>query len=211
MTSRIALAVAAALSCGGCALFGTELRSIPTVGPEISAVYACPSSDVHQAPPAGPERCFSVQGVSIEVEAKNAEPVAGAIGPFPLVPFFHQRRSGTEPLTIELGFKTDEPYAFSPWDVSLQTDQGVTVRVSGVSTNVRYGYGVHTVAIDPRDAGARTLQTHKWSHFFLTFAKHIAPDHSFALTLHFVAPDGADVRIPIEFKKGKVSYLWTIP
>jgi hypothetical protein len=211
MSSRIVLAVFATMFVGGCAVYGTELTSIPTASPQLTAVYECRTSSIHDAPPSGARLCVSLPTVKMDVKAHNAEQVAGAIGPLPLIPFFPQRRPSAAPLEIDLAFEPVEPYSFQPWQVSLQTDQGETVRVSGVRTNVRDRTGAHTVAIDPRDTGARTLEAHAWSRFSLTFEKHIAPEQSFALTVHLIAPDGADVQVPIRFKKGKVSYLETSP
>jgi hypothetical protein len=206
--SRAALVLAAVLCCGGCAVFGTDLTSIPTFSPEIPTVYTCARSGIQYAPASGPRLCFSLRGVKMEIEANNAEAVAGAIGPLPLVPFFHPRRPSARPLMIGLAFQPDGPYSFQPWQVSLQTDQGETVRVADVKANVRVGRRVETVAIDH---DARALEAHRWSHFFLTFEKHVGPEQRFSLTLRLIAPDGADVRVPIRFKEGKVSYLAAIP
>jgi hypothetical protein len=211
MSSRIVLALAAALSSGGCAVYRTELTSIPTFSLGTPALYECPRAGGHYAPPSGAGLCFSIHGIRIEVEAYNAQPVAGAFGPFPLIPFFCPKSTSTRPLTVGLGFKTDQPYTFAAWDVSLQTEQGETVRVSGVSANVRDGRSIKKVAIERRDAEALTTGAHVSNRFFLTFAKHVPPEQKFALTVRLVAPDGVDVQIPIRFKRGKFSYLGTIP
>jgi hypothetical protein len=209
--SRIALALVATLSLGGCAIYGTELTSVATFGPDALVVYECSRSDVHFVPPSGARRCFSIQGIRIEVEVDNREPVAGAIGPLPLIPFFHPGGTNTLPLKVHLGFEPSAPHAFAPWNASLETDQGETVGVTGVSMNVRDGSGVHTVALETRDAEARTLEANRWSRFSLTFGRHIPPEQSFALTIQLRAPDGTEVRVPVRFKKGKVSYLGSIP
>ena|ERR1022692_580506 len=214
MTSRIALVLPVTVLLGACTVSGTDLRSMPTLGSKIAEVPSCPKQPgVFYAPPSGGSLCFSIYGVQMEVEAQNSETIASAIGPlFPVLPYF-PKRNDSGPLAIDLAFnQTEEPYAFSPWEVSVQTDRGETVGVSRVSTNVREGQSVRTVALDPREKGARMLGAGAWSRFFLTFEKHIAPEQPFSLTLHLRATNGADVQLPtISFKNGKVSYLGTIP
>jgi len=109
MSSRVSLVLVAAVSLGGCTVYGTELRSVATVGPETAKVSRCPSiSELFYMPASGARLCFSAHDVAIEVEAQNADPLFFAIGPLvPLFPWWPDR-SNPKPLTIAVGFKTND-------------------------------------------------------------------------------------------------------
>jgi hypothetical protein len=209
MSSRVSLALFATLSLGGCTVYGTDLRSVATVGPETARVSTCPGiPELFYMPASGARLCFSAHGVAVEVEARNAEPLVLAIGPLvPLFPWWPDR-SSPGPLTIDLGFKADDAYAFRPWDASVQTSEGDTIGVSRVFTNAREDKRVHTVEVDRHDSGARLLP----ARFSLTFGRPVPPEQAFSLTLHLVGRDGTDVQLPtINFRAGKVSFLGTVP
>jgi hypothetical protein len=216
MTSRVVFAFASALLLGGCTIYGKEVRSMPALGPEAAVVHACPSAPkIWYSPPSGATICFSAQGVEAEVEATNRETTFLALGPLlPLVPIHSgEKPVSSRPLGVELAFRADVPYGFFPWRVSVRTAHGETIGVSEVETNVRdfrFG-GVHTVKLDPQDQEARPLST-RYERFFLRFERPVVPEEEFSLTLHLLAPDGSDVELPrITFKKGRLSYLGTIP
>jgi hypothetical protein len=216
MTSRIVFALASALLLGGCTIYGKEVRSMPAVGPEVAVVHACPGAPkIWYSPPSGGAICFSARGVEAEVKANNFETTFLALGPLlPLVPIHSgEKPVSSRPLGVDLAFRADVSYGFFPWRVSVQTAHGETIGVSEVLTNVRdfrFG-GVHTVKLDPHDQEARLLST-QYARFFLRFGRPVLPDEEFSLTLHLIAPDGSDVQLPtITFKKGKLSYLGTIP
>jgi len=189
---------------------------MPALGPEVAVVHACPGAPkIWYSPPSGGTICFSAQGVEAEVEATNRETTLLVLGPLlPLVPIHPgEEPVSSRPLGIDLAFRTDRSYTFLPWRVSVRTAHGETIGVSEVETNVRdlrFG-GVHTVKLDPQDRDARPLST-RYARFFLRFARPVVPDEEFSLTLHLIAADGSDVPLPrILFKKGKVSYLATVP
>lgn len=200
-TSPRRLFVAAAiLACGGCAVVETDLRSIPTFGPEIPTAYPCPKgAGVQSEPASGARLCFSIRAVKVEIEAHNAQPAALAFGPIPVVPFFPRRRPDTKPLTIELAFQPDRPYSFSPWEMTVETEQGEVVRVSAVDGKSR------------AEEGARVLAAHDWRRFSLTFEKHLPLEQRYSLTVLLKGADGSEVRVPIRFKKSKVSYFGSVP
>jgi hypothetical protein len=210
MSGRAALVLAAALLVEGCTVYGTELRSVPALGADAVVVRVCPKQPgLTTWPPSGGRLCFSTHGVDTEVEADNSETTFLAVGPLlPLVPLFQKRVGRSRPLEIELGFKTDQPLTFDPWQVSLRTDRGEAIRITRVETNVRDAKGVHTVEMDPSDAGLRRLS----GRFVLTFERHVGPDQELVLALSLIGPDGSDVPLPpIRFKQGKMSYLGSVP
>jgi hypothetical protein len=204
------LAVCGASSLAGCAVSGSELRSMPTLGPEAAVVHACAKkSGMLYRPAGGAELCFTIHGVEVEAEAMNAEPTAAAIGfLFPLIPYGPEKTEPSQPLEIELWLMTKERYAFDPWRALVRTAQGETIGVSRVRINVSDERGVHTVELDPRAPGAHALPT----RFFLTFEKHVAPEQEFVLTFQLIGPDRAEVPVPtIRFEKGEISYLDSVP
>jgi hypothetical protein len=206
----VVLSLLATMSLAGCAIYGRELRSMPTVGPEAAVVvHRCPSNGIVYWPAGGAELCFSYVGVEVEAEAMNAEHTAFAIGPLlPLIPFFPKKAERSEPLEVELGLLTKERYGFDPWRVLVRTAQGEVIGVSRVETNVRDDHGVHTVELDPHARETRELP----GRFFLKFERHVALEQEFFLTLQLIGPGGAEVPVPtIRFRQGKVSYLGSIP
>jgi len=97
-------------------------------------------------------------------------------------------------------------YAFDPWHASLQMDDGEIIEVSGISTN-----GIYKAAIDPRDMGPRR-PLRGTATYSLVFDRDVSVDRQFVFALSLIAPDGTEVRLPtIRFRKGKVSYLATVP
>jgi len=206
---KLAVALSAVVLLQGCAIYGKELRSIPTVGPDAVIVHACPGRQgISYWPSSGGRLCLSTHAIEVEVEAENGQTTFFAIGPLlPLVPFFPKEGTDSAPLRIQLGFHAGDGYTFAPWQMSVTT-RGEILKVSRALANVREGKGVHTVELDPRDQSARPLDT--W--FVLIFARHVAPDEEFFLSLHVTAPDGSDVQLPsIRFSKGRLSYLAAVP
>jgi hypothetical protein len=197
------LAVCASLSLAGCAIAGSELRSLPTLGPEAAIVHACPSEKGISY--SRPEKlCFSIYGMEVEARAMNEKYTALFMGP--LLPLFPTpaESDGSRPLRIELDFRANERLAFAPWRASLRTEQGATLEVSRVQTNVRGATGVHLVEVDPRDREARLPA----SFFELTFAEHVPPEQEFVLSLEIIDPSGAALPMPtIRFSAGKIRFF----
>ncbi|HVZ73380.1 MAG TPA: hypothetical protein VHJ20_13460 [Polyangia bacterium] len=206
----IALAALVALSAAGCAVSGTELRSMPALGPELARVHRCPKIvGLDQRPEGGAKLCFSFLSLEVTAEAMNAVTLAQSVGFLvPMIPLTPHEPTRGEPLEVNLSLATREPYRFDPWRVTVLTARGETIRVSRVRTNVRAGGGVHTVELDPNARGPMPLSA--W--FFLTFERHVPIDQEFALTLALIGPDGADVPTPlIRFKRGQISYSGSVP
>jgi len=210
---RAAVVGLVAVLVGGCAIYGRELRSVPSLGPEEPTLHDCPTrSGISYSPPSGGELCYSVDGIDVEVEAENAEQTFGAMGPLlPVIPHFPKRAERSDPLRIEIAFKADERYAFNPWQAVLRTEQGETIGVAKVQRNVREGNAVHTIDVDPHDRGAHML-SERFERFFLTYEKHVGPEQAFSLALRLIGFAGSDIRLQtIRFNKGKLSYFASVP
>ena len=139
----------------------------------------------------------------------NADRGRVLIGPLvPLVPLPKEKAAPSEPLEVEIGLMTKQPYAFDPWRAVVRTAQGEAIPVSRVSANLRVGNVIDTVELDPRAQGTRDLP----GRFFLVFDRHLAPERDFSLTFQLIGPDGAEVPVPtIWFKAGKVGYFGSVP
>jgi len=209
MSPRIVLALSAVLLCDGCTVYRTQVRSLPTTMDREVVVHRCPSgSDVGSWPASRGLLCFSTHAVEMEVEAENAQSVVEAIGPlWTLIPIVHRRARYSLPLAIGLRFTSRRPYVFDAWQASLRTKQGETIALSNVVTKFRDAEGDHSMEIARGGPGAPMLS----AEFLLSFERPVQVEEEFVLTLHLIAPDGADLWLPIEFRGGKVHTLGVIP
>jgi len=117
MCSRIMFVLACSLFLDGCTIYGREVRSMPALGPEAAVVHACPGAPkIWYSPPSGGAVCFSAQGVEAEVKANNFETTLLLLGPLvPVVPIhFGETPASARRLGVDLAFKTDVRYTFSP-------------------------------------------------------------------------------------------------